>query len=183
MSNVLRPHLTHAGIYVRDLGKMVRFYTEVMDLVESDRGTATSFPIDVVFLTADPTKHHQLVLATGREETGASTVNQLSFSVSSLDELRDRYNRLKAHGIDSIRAVDHGNAWSLYFPDPEGNFVELYLDTPWYVAQPHANPLDLTLSNDDIYARTESNCRQDQTFISQAEWQQRIAKALQERKQ
>jgi catechol 2,3-dioxygenase len=182
MSTVLRPHLTHAGIYVRDLEKMFRFYTDVMDLLETDRGRAKSFPIDVVFLTADPTKHHQLVLATGREETGASTINQISFIVSSLDELRDRYHRLKVYGVEPLRPVDHGNAWSIYFQDPEGNSVELYLDTPWHVAQPHANPLDLSLSNDEIFSQTELRCRQDSTFMALTEWQKSIAKALQERK-
>lgn len=28
---------------------------------------------------------------------------------------------------------NHGNAWSIYFADPEGNRIELYTPSPWYV--------------------------------------------------
>ena len=45
---------------------MTRFYTEIMNLVISDKGHGFSMPVNIVFLTADPTKHHQFVLAEGR---------------------------------------------------------------------------------------------------------------------
>ena len=44
--------------------------------------------------------------------------------------------------------MNHGNSWSLYFNDPEDNTVEIYMDTPWYVAQPFADDLDLDLPDD-----------------------------------
>ena len=68
MTAPLRPSLTHTGIYVRDLARMTRFYTEIMNLVISDKGHGFSMPVNIVFLTADPTKHHQFVLAEGRKD-------------------------------------------------------------------------------------------------------------------
>jgi catechol 2,3-dioxygenase len=54
-----------------------------------------------------------------------------------------------------VRGVTHGNAWSVYFEDPEGNGVELFLDTPWHVQQPQFVPLDLSMSDEEIVAWTE----------------------------
>ena len=52
----------------------------------------------------------------------------------------------------------------MYFPDPEGNQIEIYLDTPWHVAQPHGDPIDFSKSDAEIYAETEARVRADPTF-------------------
>ena len=39
--------------------------------------------------------------------------------------------------------MNHGNAWSLYFTDPEGNGLECFVDSPFHVTQPYADRLDL----------------------------------------
>ena len=77
-----------------------------------------------------------------------------------------------------MRELNHGNALSIYFEDPEGNTVEVYLDTPFYIAQPHSDPLDLSQSDQAIMQATEATCRADPTFMPLPEWQARfIAKA------
>ena len=75
-------------------------------------------------------------------------------------------------------AVDHGNAWSLYFRDPESNRIEIYLDTPWHVAQPHRVELDLSLSDDKILRATEARVTQDETCVPMAEWQRGLEEKL-----
>ena len=179
MTDHIRPQLTHAGIYVDDMARMRDFYVGVMGLVESDRGHGTTFDNDFVFLTASPTIHHQLILASGRAERAArSTVNQLSFKVASLAELRAMRDRVRADGIDPIRPVSHGNAWSIYFDDPEGNTVEIYLDTPFHTAQPHADRLDLDAPDEDIVRATETACRDDATFTRVENWNARMRAVL-----
>jgi catechol 2,3-dioxygenase len=169
----IRPQLTHAGIYVHDINKMRRFYVDVLGLIASDEGSSPRLKIDLVFLSADPATHHQLALASGRPtEAKISTVNQLSFKVASLDELRTMYHRVAEHGVRALTPVNHGMAWSIYFEDPEGNTVEIYLDSPWYVPQPHGAPLDLSLPNEEIERRTEETCRRDKGFMLHSEWQQ-----------
>jgi catechol 2,3-dioxygenase len=175
----IRPQLTHAGIYVDDLGKMRDFYVSVMGLIETDRGHGFTFNNDFVFLSANPTIHHQLILATGRgERAQRSTVNQLSFKVSSLAELREMHRRVVDYGIAGIRPVSHGNAWSIYFDDPEGNTVEIYLDTPFHTAQPHADKLDLSMSDEEILRWTERVCRDDPTFTTVENWNARMRNVL-----
>jgi catechol 2,3-dioxygenase len=174
MTATFRPSLTHAGIYVRDLALMTRFYTEIMNLVVSDRGHGFSMPVNIVFLTADPTKHHQFVLAEGRKDDGPSTINQLSFKVDTLDELRTMFQRVKSEGVDALRGINHGNAWSVYFQDPEGNTIEIYLDTPWYIGQPHGDALDLSLSNEEIFRQTEEMCAKDAHFMPVRQWENKM---------
>lgn len=174
MTAPLRPVLTHAGIYVRDLAKMTRFYTEIMNLHISDRGRGFSMPVNIVFLTADPTKHHQFILAEGRSDEGPSTINQLSFKIDTLDQLRTMYQRVKAENVGQLRGINHGNAWSVYFQDPEGNTIEIYMDTPWYVSQPHGDTLDLSLSNEEIFKQSEAMCKKDACFMPVREWEDKM---------
>ena len=54
------------------------------------------------------------------------------------------HRRALDNGATDMRVTSHGNAWSCYFKDPEGNTVEAYLDTPFHVPQPHGEPLDLS---------------------------------------
>ena len=69
-----------------------------------------------------------------------------------------------------MKGLSHGNALSIYFADPEQNTVEVYLDTPWYVAQPHGDPLDLDKSDEEIWAEVEKVVKADPTFKPVDEW-------------
>ena len=62
--------LSHMGFYVRDLERMARFYKEVMCFTETDRGDLGA--VQLIFLSRDPSEHHQVVLATGRAGLGGS---------------------------------------------------------------------------------------------------------------
>jgi catechol 2,3-dioxygenase len=75
-----------------------------------------------------------------------------------------------------MRGLNHGNALSIYFSDIEQNTVEVYLDTPWYITQPHGEPLDLQKSDAQLWAETERGCRADPTFMPVAEWSGRFRK-------
>ena len=178
MLNVSRPTPSHFGIFVTDLPRMVAFYTEVFDLTLTDRGMGRTFRNELVFTSASPDQHHQLVLASGRPADATfSTVMQISFLVASLDQMRDISERAKARGATDIRGLNHGNALSVYMKDPEGNTVEIYIDTPYYVAQPHGDPLDLSKPDDEIMRETEAICRADPTFMPLAEWEARFLAA------
>src|SRR6185437_9725306 len=53
----------------------------------------------------------------------------------------------------------HGHAWSIYFRDPEGNRIEVYCDTPWYVHQPIREEMDFDLPEAEILKRSEALAR------------------------
>lgn len=177
MPSPIRPQLSHAGIYARDVGKMVDFYTSVIGLVLSDRGVSSRGG-EIAFMTGATQHHHQFVVASGRAPEGVSTVNQLSFKVPDLAALKAMHARVRAAGIDKFREVSHGNALSFYFADPEGNQVEIYMDTPWYVPQPHAVPIDLSRPADEIVAQNDRHCRETPGCLPLAEWQRKIGDRL-----
>jgi catechol 2,3-dioxygenase len=159
----MKPQLAHVGIYVTDAENMIRFYGDVLGLTVTDRGISSSTRSPIIFMSSNPTQHHQFVIVQGRDKASTSTINQLSFKVDTLNELREVAAKATAKGA-KLRQTSHGNAWSVYFPDPEGNQVEVYLDTPWHVAQPHGDPMDFSLSDEEIYAQTEKIVRADPTF-------------------
>ncbi|HTD91424.1 MAG TPA: VOC family protein [Burkholderiales bacterium] len=162
--------LSHVGYFVTDIQKMVDFYTRFLKFVVSDRGDRDDGGA-IVFMTRDPKEHHQLVFASGKPAgIGFNVINQISFRVDSLATLRDMFHALKNEPITMLGPITHGNALSVYFLDPEGNRVELLIDTPWYVPQPHRLPVNLDQPDDDIWAGIEKHCRDTPGFKSRADW-------------
>lgn len=172
-----KPVLSHFGVFCRDLDSMVGFYSDVFGMTMTDRGEGFSMPFTIAFMTSVPEQHHQLALASGRGATDPSTVMQISFKVKSLDDLREIWRRAEGRRATRFRGINHGNALSVYFSDIEDNTVEVYLDTPWYVTQPHADPLDLSRPDDEIWAETERIVRAHPTFMTVEEWQRNFAEA------
>ena len=121
MLQVTRPTPSHFGIFVTDVERMVAFYKEVFGLTETDRGVGRTFKSPLVFLSASADQHHQLVIAGGRPaEATFSTVMQISFAVPDIQSLRDIRDRALALGASRLVPLNHGNALSVYFADPEG---------------------------------------------------------------
>jgi catechol 2,3-dioxygenase len=178
MLKVNKPTLSHFGLYVTDVEKMVHFYKTLFGLVETDRGVGKTFKAPLIFLSATPDQHHQLVIAGGRPaEATFSTVMQLSFAVPSIQSLRDLKEKAVSLGATKLLPLNHGNALSVYFADPEGNTVEIYIDMPFYITQPHGDPLDLTKDDATLLRETEEICRKDPTFMPIAEWEQKVFSA------
>lgn len=169
---------SHMGIHCFDLEPMYDFYTNVMGMTETDRGELErdGRQIIVRFLSSNPAEHHQLVLYNGRTaDRDVTFINQISFRYDSLDGLRDLKNALAAQGIEPARVVDHGASYSVYFDDPEGNRLEAFVDTPWYVEQPSTVPLDLSKTDEEILAETEAAISGHSTFKSRAAWEAETA--------
>jgi catechol 2,3-dioxygenase len=175
-----RPQLSHLGIYTDHQDEMQAFYEQVLGLVVSDTGVAQKFKRRIVFMTSDPRQHHQFVLVARQEgDPPRGPLFQASFKVHSLDALRTARRRALAMGVNDFRPMNHGNSWSLYFSDPEGNTVEVYMDTPWYVAQPFADELDLSLPDTEIHRLTEARLGEQDTAMAAAHWSERMAARLQ----
>lgn len=174
-----KPELSfsHVGLFVTDLPRMEDFYTRVLGFTVTDRGRLGEQ--ELVFLSRDPDEHHQIVLASGRPPAVPFNVlNQLSFRLPSLDHLRAVPAILAAEPVTDLRPVSHGNAWSVYFRDPEGNRVELFVDTPWHTPQPLREPLDLSQSPEEIMRRTEAECRRRPGFQPRAVWREGLVRRM-----
>ena len=178
--------LSHFGMFVTDINRMVDFYTRFLGFAVSDRGPNPNG--EIVFMTRDPREHHQLVMASGRpKDLQFNVINQISLRVDSLGTLRELYLGLKDEPVEILGPISHGNALSVYFRDPEGNRVELLIDTPWYVPQPHRLPVDIMQADEQLWGGIEKHCRGIPGFKSRQEWmvdvEKKIAQATRDRKQ
>ena len=176
--------LSHLGINVVDIDKMEAFYTSVLGYTVTDRGDTPVPGLKLVFMSRDPLEHHQLLLCTGRPEhlepntmfprVGPS-INQISFELTSLADLRDMNERLSSGGALNLLPGNHGIAWSIYCHDPEGNHLEFFVDTPWYMTQPFTVPLDFSMTDAEIYAQTREMCKNSAGYEPYTKWRARIA--------
>lgn len=172
---------SHIGIYVQDLVKMEAFYTQVLGFFVTDRGylTTPKGEVQLIFLSRDPKTHHQIVLASGRpDEQIFNPINQISLEADSLETLQALYLKFVELEVPNLDAITHGNAISFYAPDPEGNRLELFIDTPWYVSQPMKIPLDLTKNVKDLMCDVENHAKNLPGFCQRAEWEGRMRKLM-----
>jgi catechol 2,3-dioxygenase len=176
---------THMGLVVSDIEVMTRFYVDVLGFTVTDRGVFGA--MDVVFMSRDPEEHHQIVLTTGRPVSlPTNTINpefgpcvqQISFKMGTLADLRDMKSRLEGGGATGITSASHGNAWSVYAHDPDGNYIEFYIDTDWYASQPFYVPLDLSKTDEEIIRETRALCEASPGFKPVAQWRSDISKVM-----
>jgi len=159
---------SHCVLYVRDLDGMVDFYTRLLGFEVRDRGplAPSEGAPEIVFLGQGAADHHQLAFASVRQgDEPSNTLDHVAFRTGSLADVKDLARRLEEDGRASqLGPVTHGNAWSIYFKDPEGNGIEVFCDTPWHVRQPQLEPIDLSLSDEELHARTEAAFRDQPEF-------------------
>ena len=175
MDQAPRMAFSHIGLYVGDMSRMVSFYTSVLGFSVTDQACIRE--ADVVFLSRNPDEHHQIVLVPGRAPGSPSTVNQISFRVIAFSELRRLHSQLLALKVPALNPTNHGGSWSVYFSDPEGNRIELFVQTPWYMP-PVSVRLDFALSDDEIYKLTEVMVQGAPGHMQRAEWREQLQRRL-----
>lgn len=150
--------LGHVGLLVHDLPMMKKFYTEVMGLIVTDEDPEAG----LTFMSARPeVEHHEFLLAPGRTAgVDAKLIQQISFRVDSLETLLHFHQVLNdpSSGAEVQQEVTHGNAFGIYFFDPERNRVEVYLrldDKVSTVPQPYRKHLNFDASPDEIWQQAE----------------------------
>src|SRR5438045_5311846 len=102
------PRLSHVGLYVRDAPKMIDFYTKVLGFVVSDGAEDGR----ITFLSRNPADHHQVVLVRGRAtDTEGPMVQQVSFNVRTLANVRKSFRKVRDAGCERIRPTCRGKPW------------------------------------------------------------------------
>jgi len=122
--------LGHVVVRVTDRARAERFYNGVLGLPICARYDEDG--MKMAFFTLG--NHHDFAVSEVSGEgsgRGADAVglDHVAFNIgTSLDDLRDAKAKLEAAGI-APRPIDHEVTQSLYFEDPDGNGIELYVDT------------------------------------------------------
>ncbi len=85
------------------------------------------------FITFDD-EHHRLAFVTVPDGTlverapNSVGLAHTAYTFANLDALLERYVALKAQGIEPRVPIQHGVTTSMYYRDPDGQFVELQID-------------------------------------------------------
>ena len=140
--------LGHIGLHCNDYPKMLDFYTRVLGFTVTD-----AFPNgNACFLSARPAEeHHEILLTSGRTAPDdVKLVQQISMHVGSLDDIRAFHKLFQEEGVKEERIITHGNTASIYFRDPENNYLEVYCSIPVEFPQPFGEPIDLELDDDAL---------------------------------
>lgn len=140
-------HLGHIVLNVSSLERSLAFYCDVLGLRKVTQR-------DCVAFLSFGDNHHDVALC---EVDGARSpdgdfagLRHVAFCVGShTDELRAAKLHLQSRGVAIERARNHLVTQSLYFRDPDGLLIEIYVDgdpaawrqNPSLVA--HSEPLDL----------------------------------------
>jgi len=120
--------LGHVVLRVTDRDRAERFYNGVLGLPLCARFDEQGMKMAFFSLG----NHHDFAVMEvkgnlGGSPTGAG-LDHVAFNIgTTLDELREAKAKLEAAGI-SPRPVDHEVTQSLYFEDPDGNGIEVYVD-------------------------------------------------------
>jgi catechol 2,3-dioxygenase len=120
--------LGHAHLKVRDLERAVAFYTSVFGLRVTEQ-VGEHF----AFLT-DGQLHHNIALQALGEAAPAPHpygvgLYHIAFELADKSAFAHAYQHLRDLGVQAM-PVDHvGISWAMYFNDPDGNGLELYVDT------------------------------------------------------
>jgi catechol 2,3-dioxygenase len=119
--------LGHIVLKVRDAQKSKEFYTRVLGL----KLAYEDLEHGAVFLSFG-SQHHDLALfqlATGETpEAAQSGLHHSAWQLGSFEELQAAHRELRELGVAVESAIEHNVTRSVYFPDPDGNRVELYCD-------------------------------------------------------
>jgi catechol 2,3-dioxygenase len=122
--------LGHVVLRVTDRERAERFYGGVLGLPVCARLDEGGFKM--AFFTLG--NHHDFAVmeVTGEGSSPSETavgLHHVAFNIgTTLDELREAKAKLDAAGI-ATQPIDHEVTKSLYFADPDGNGIEVYVDT------------------------------------------------------
>ena len=123
----IKPAFHHVTIKTSRLQEMVAWYKAVVgvEVTFQDNNNA--------WTTNDEANHRVAFLSVPGLEMDADKVKHTgmhhsAFEYASFDDLMSSYERMKDLGIVPAFSLDHGLTISLYYKDPEGNYVELQSD-------------------------------------------------------
>lgn len=120
------PKFAHIVLQTGNLEEMRDWYKQVLHCHVVFEGPG------LCFLTFDD-EHHRVALMAPpvpveAKSPVAAGLHHAAYTFGTLDELLDRYTELARSGIRPAVPVQHGMTTSLYYKDPDGNFIEMQVD-------------------------------------------------------
>lgn len=120
------PKFAHVVLQTSRLEEMRNWYCALLDGHVVFEGHGLSF------VTFDE-EHHRIAfleppIPLKPKSPMAAGMHHVAYTFASLDDLLHRYASLREQGIEPHVPIQHGVTTSLYYRDPDGNFVEMQVD-------------------------------------------------------
>ena len=167
MSRIRPSRFVHVVYRTRKFEQMIEWYRAVFDCKVQYQN-----PV-LAFLTYDD-EHHRVALinlnavkpqADESERRGTIGVDHVAYTYDSVDDLIENYAQLKDKGILPYWCIHHGVTMSMYYADPDGNQMELQVDSFTAVDDANAfmhgpgfaaNPIGVEYDPEEILAKMRS---------------------------
>jgi len=118
----------HVALYVKDLERSAKFYTEVMGFSISDAYDSNVLPGGVVFLRVSADHHGVALFPLPEGQPPHGAFHHMAFEVSTLDEVVRARDYLRKHDVpihfEGRRRA--GCQIAIEFVDPDGHNLEIY---------------------------------------------------------
>src|SRR3984885_7842627 len=127
--------LGHLVLYVRDLGRSVAFYRDVLGWRQGLPAPGET-PVGAAGFSSGRTHHELLLIEVGPDAApipSGRRVGMYHFGLNvgeTDDDLREALAAVQAAGATVVGSADHTVTHSLYILDPDGNEIELYVAVP-----------------------------------------------------
>jgi len=123
----IKPTLHHVTMKTSRLDDMIAWYSLVLGAQVQFRDATACW------MTNDAANHRIAFLAVpglgdDAEKVRHNGMHHCAFEYASFADLMASFDRLRQAGIEPAFSLDHGLTISLYYQDPEGNYVELQSD-------------------------------------------------------
>jgi len=175
------PKFAHVVLQTSRLEDMRDWYCTVLEAHVVYEGH------NLCFITFDE-EHHRIAFLgapVGPRVPSAAGMHHTAYTFDTIDDLLERHASLKARGIEPKVPIQHGVTTSLYYQDPEGNFVELQIDnfaTPdeatAYMNGPEYDNNPVGVSFDPELMREALNNGADLREIATHSWALRVSPDL-----
>jgi catechol 2,3-dioxygenase len=124
---MIKPKLHHVTLKTSRLDEMIAWYGAVI-------GAKVQFRDQTAAWTTNDEANHRIAflavrgLSDDQAKPLHNGMHHCAFEYGSFRDLMASFDRLRKEGIEPAFCLDHGMTISLYYRDPEGNFVELQSD-------------------------------------------------------
>jgi len=124
---MIKPSLHHVTIKTTRLDEMIAWYGVVIGAQVQFRDAGAAWT------TNDAANHRVAFLTVPRlsddpDKTAHNGVHHFAFEYETFDDLMSSFDRMRKANIEPAFCLDHGLTISLYYKDPEGNYIELQSD-------------------------------------------------------
>jgi len=163
--------LAHVVLRTARVQEMTDWYVRLLD------GEVAFATPAIAFMTYDDEHHRLAFVATGASEPPEDRhtgLHHVAFTFGSMQALFDNYRKLKSEGVEPFWCVNHGPTLSMYYRDPDGNQIELQIDSMAndevqdFISSEAfaANPIGITFVPEELIARFEAG----ESFAELVKW-------------